>query len=120
MQRLRRERGEGQFGCLIGLVFLAIAAFIAWKLIPVKIHAAEVRQEAIDQCKVAGMREDAKIIYALINRADENKITLSSDNITIKRGQNDVSIDVDYTVPVEFPGYTFNWHFHHHAENPLF
>lgn len=120
MRRLRRERGEGQFGCLVGLVFLAVAAFIGWKLIPVKVKAAEIRQETIDQAKVAGMREDNKIVYAIVQKAQENHIDLSSDNIVIKRGPNDVRIDVDYTVPIDFPGYTYNWHFHHHAENPLF
>lgn len=120
MRRSRGERGEGNFGCLVGLVFLAIAAFVAWKLIPIKIRAAEMRQEVVDQAKSAGMRGDNQIIYSLMQKADENRLPISSDNIVIKRGQNDIRIDVDYDVPVEFPGYKFNWHFHHHAENPLF
>ena len=120
MGRKRGQRGEGQFGCLVGLAFLAFAGFIAWKIIPVKVKAAEIRQEAIDQAKAAGMRGDDKIIYNIVQKADENHIELTSDNIVIKRGANDIRIDVDYTVPVEFPGYTYNWHFHHHAENPLF
>ena len=120
MGRTRGQRGEGNFGCLVGIIILAIAAFIAWKLIPVKVHAAEIRQEAIDQAKSAGMREDAKIIYAITSKAEENHINLTAENIVIKRGANDVQIDVDYTVPIDFPGYTYNWHFHHHAENPLF
>lgn len=120
MGRNRGQRGEGQFGCLIGLVFLAVVAFIAWKLIPVKIHAAEIRQEAIDQSKSAAMRSDEKIIYAIEQKADENHITLTSDNIKIERHANDIAIDVEYTVPIDFPGYTYNWHFHHHADSPLF
>jgi hypothetical protein len=29
----------------------------------------------------------------------------------------DVSIDVSYAVPVPFPGHTFRWNFHFHADN---
>lgn len=120
MGRSRRQRGESQFGCLVGLVLLAIAIFVAYKIIPVKIHAAEVRQETIDQCKSAAMRSDEKIKYAIVQKAQENDIALTNDNIVIKRGANDIQIDVDYTVPIDFPGYPYNWHFHHTAANPLF
>ena len=37
MSRNRRERGEGQLGCLVGLVLLLIAGLIAYRLIPVKV-----------------------------------------------------------------------------------
>jgi len=120
MGRKQGQRGESQFGCLVGLALLAIAIFVAYKLVPVKIHAAVVRQEAIDQGKSAAIRGDDKIIYAIIQKADENNITLTKDNITIKRGANSISIDVDYDVPVEFPGKTIMWHFHDHSDNPLF
>jgi hypothetical protein len=120
MRRLRGQRGEGQFGCLVGLVFVAIAAFIAYKLIPVKVRAAEMRQEVVDQAKSAGMRGDDRIMAALLKKAEDDNLPVSGDNIVIKRGPNDIKIDVDYTVPVDFPGYRYEWHFHHHAENPLF
>ncbi|HSP34422.1 MAG TPA: hypothetical protein VLU46_08910 [Thermoanaerobaculia bacterium] len=120
MGRSGRQRGESQFGCLLGLVFLAVAIFVAYKIIPVKIRAAEIRQETIDQAKAAGMRGDDKIIYAITQKAEENHIPLTSDNIIIRRGANDIQIDVDYTVSIDFPGYKYNWHFHHTAANPLF
>ena len=37
MRRNRRERGEGQLGCLVGLIFLALGVFIAFKMVPVKV-----------------------------------------------------------------------------------
>ena len=40
MRKSRRERGESQFGCLIGLILLGLAIFVAWKMIPAKVKAA--------------------------------------------------------------------------------
>jgi hypothetical protein len=107
-------------GCLVGLVFMLVAVFIAYKLVPVKIKAAELRQEVIDQAKAAGMRGDDRILQAILNKAQEDNLPVGPDNVHINRMANTISVDVEYTVPVQFPGYTFNWDFHHHAENPLF
>ena len=52
-RRKRSERGEGQMGCIFGLVLMAIGIFIAWKLVPIKVRAAELRQEVLDQSKAA-------------------------------------------------------------------
>ena len=120
MRRMRGQRGEGQFGCVVGIVLLLIGLFFAYKLIPVKVRAAELRQEVVDQAKSAGMREDNRIIAAIVKKAEENNLPVTSEDIKIRRTANAISIDVDYAVPIDFPGKTFNWQFHAHAENPLF
>jgi hypothetical protein len=120
MRRSRRQRGEGQFGCLVGVVFMLIGIFIAYKLVPVKVRAAELRQEIVDQAKAAGMRGDDNIMYAILKKAEEEQLPVTKENVNIKRGANTISVDVEYTVPIDFPGYRYNWSFHHHAENPIF
>ena len=49
MLRSRHQRGESQFGCLIGLVILLIACVLAYKLIPVKVKAADMRDTMVDE-----------------------------------------------------------------------
>jgi len=44
MHPRRSEAGEGKFGCLVGLILLAIAGMVTYKMIPVKVKAAELRQ----------------------------------------------------------------------------
>ena len=116
----RGQRGESQMGCLVGLVFMLIALFIAYKLVPVKIKAAELRQEVIDQAKAAGMRGDDRILQAILKKAEDNNLPVGPDNVNIKRTNNNITVDVNYVVPVVFPGYTLNWAFNAHAENPIF
>ena len=114
------ERGEGQMGCLFGLALLAIAVFIAYKMVPIKVRAAELRQEVIDQAKAGGMRGDDRILAAILRKAQDENLPVTEDNVQIHRTANTISVDVDYVVPVDFPGYKYQWQFHHHAENPMF
>lgn len=120
MVRNRRERGEGQFGCLVGLALLLLAGLIAYKMIPIKVKAAEMRDVVVDEAKSAGQHTNKEMTAAILLKAEQLEFPLGEENVVIKRAANTVRVDVDYTVPVEFPGYTYQWKFHHSQENPIF
>lgn len=120
MHRSRRESGEGQLGCLFGVALLLLAVFVAWKVIPVKVRAADLRQAVIDEAKSAGTHNDEQIMKYILAKAADQDLPVTQDNVKISRRQNDITIDVNYVMPIEFPGYTYNWHINHHAENPIF
>ena len=120
MLRNRRERGEGQLGCLVGLIILALGVFIAWKMVPIKVKAAEVRQVVVDEAKSAGTHNDKVIMGNILSKAHEDNIPLTEDNVKISRANSQISIEVNYVVPVEFPGYVYQWHFNHSVTNPIF
>jgi hypothetical protein len=120
MRNNRRERGEGNFGCLVGLIFLVIAAFIAYKVIPVKVKNASLRAAITDEAKSAGTHNDATIQQYILAKAQEEGLPVTTEDIQIRRGSNEISVDVTYTVPIQFPGYTYNWHIEHHVSNPIF
>jgi hypothetical protein len=119
--RVRRgERGEGKLGCLFGLILLAIAALVAWKMIPVKVRAAELRQVVVDEAKAAGTHNNEQIMGAIITKVRDTRLPVTEDNVKIVRNAGQITVDVEYDVPIEFPGFTYKWHQHHHAENPIF
>jgi len=125
MSRNRRERGEGQFGCLVGLVLLLIAGLVAYKLIPVKVKTAEMRDAVIDEAKSAGRHQNEKmseiITKSLLEKAKQLELPVKPEDIHVERTQNSyVRIEVKYTVPVQFPGFVYNWNFRHYYENPIF
>jgi hypothetical protein len=120
MLRNRRERGEGQLGCLFGLIVLLVACVLAYKLIPVKVKAADLRETVVDESKSAGQHDERVIMKNILRKAAELEFPVTEDNVKIKRSSTYCTIDVTYTVPVDLPGYTYNWNFHHHAENPVF
>ena len=120
MRMSRRERGESQFGCLIGLILLALAIFVAWKMIPVKVKAAELRQVVVDEAKSAGTHNDERIRAAILAKAKENNLPVADENVVIVRSNSEITVTVTYTMPIAFPGYTYNWHLEHEAKNPIF
>jgi len=120
MRFSRRERGEGQAGCIFGLVLLAIAIFVAWRVIPVKVKAAEVRQAVVDEAKSAGTHNDKVIMQNILAKAREDNLPVTEDDVKIRRGNNEITIEVNYVVPIDFPGYTYQWHVNHTANNPIF
>ena len=120
MRVSRRERGESNFGCLVGLILLALAIFVAYKMIPVKVKNAELRQVITDEAKSAGSHNDGLIKEAILAKAREDKLPVTEDDIHITRAQSEITVDVEYTVPIEFPGFIYQWHIHHVAQNPIF
>ena len=120
MSRNRRERGEGQFGCLVGLVLLLIAGLVAYKLIPVKVKSAEMRDAVVNEAKSAGRHNDRTIMFNLMGQAKHLELPISESDIKINRANGYIKIDVKYTVPVDFPGFVYKWNFHHNYENPIF
>jgi hypothetical protein len=118
--RSRSQRGESQLGCLFGLVLLALGGLIAYKMIPVKVNAAEVRQVVVDEAKSAGTHNDDQIREAILAKAKENGFDVSKDDISITRAQSEITVEVKYDAPIQFPGYVYHWHITHYAHNPIF
>jgi predicted membrane protein len=120
MRISRRERGEGNLGCIFGLILIVLALFVAFKMIPVKVKNAEIRQVIVDEGKSAGTHNDEKIRQVILAKAVEDNLPITLDDIKVHRGNNEITIDVEYTMPINFPGYTYQWHIAHHVNNPIF
>ena len=120
MSRSVSQRGEGKLGCLVGLVLLALAGLAAYRLIPLKVKTADLRETVIDEARSAGSRTDAAIRESIYQQAARLELPVTPEQIKIRRANAYIYVEVDYTVPVEFPGFTYDWNFHHEAENPIF
>ena len=122
MIRTRGQRGEGRGGCIFSLILFLAAIFVAYKMIPIKVKAAELRGTIIDQAKSAGLprHDDAYIRRAVLMKANELELPLDEKGLKIHRTGSNIHITANYTVPVEFPGYTYQWKFEHDYENPVF
>ncbi len=119
MRKSRRERGEGNAGCLVGLIILAIAIFIAYKMIPPKIKAADLKQTITDEAKMAGSHNNDVIMKSILAKARDQKLPVTEDNVKITRDRSEITVEVDYDVPIDFPGKTWMWHQHILAQNPI-
>ncbi|HYH45358.1 MAG TPA: hypothetical protein VEG34_06685, partial [Thermoanaerobaculia bacterium] len=57
---------------------------------------------------------------AILQRAADLNLPLDKDHVTVTRQGDRLRMRAEYTVPVEFPGYTYNWHFVHELDRPIF
>jgi hypothetical protein len=121
MARRTAERGEGNLGCIIWVVVLGIAVLISWKMIPVKVSSAEMADYMVDVAQFQSARKPPEELKKLIlTRALELGIPLAKENVTVVRTGDRIRMTVEYTIPVDFPGYTYNWHFRHELDRPIF
>jgi hypothetical protein len=120
MRNIRRQRGESNIGCLFGLILLAIAIFIAYKMIPVKVKAADLKQTITDEAKMAGTHNNELIMKSILAKAQENRLPVTEENVKITRASGEITVEVEYDVPIDFPGKTWMWHQHILAQNPIF
>jgi hypothetical protein len=120
MGRHRGQRGEGQIGCVFGLIVLIAVSYIAFKMIPVKVRAADLRQEITDVARSAGAYKEPEIRKRIMAKAEELGLPLETRDLEIIRKSERVYIEANYVVPVEFPGYTYQWKFKHVVDNPVF
>lgn len=120
MRRFQGQRGEGQFGCVVALVLLLVGIFVAYKMVPIKVKAAELRGEVVDEAKNAGTRTDERIMNSIVAKGQSLNLPVTKESVTISRAATTIHVRVEYTVPIEFPGFTYRWQFKHVAENPIF
>ena len=121
MPRRTAQRGEGNLGCIMWLLVLAVAVMVSWKMIPVKMSNAELVDYMTEVAQFQSAQKTPEEIKKIIlARAFELNIPLTKENITVEKGRDRVRMTVDYVQPVEFPGYTYNWHFRHELDRPVF
>ena len=117
----RSERGEGNLGCILWLVALGLAILIAWKAVPVKLQSTELYDymDELAKFSAAQVKPD-ELKKRILERAAQLQIPLTKDNIRVERNGDRIYMEIEYTIPVEFPGYTYQWNFHQKLDRPIF
>jgi hypothetical protein len=117
----RSERGEGNLGCILWLLAFGLAALIAWKAVPVKLKSAELYDYMDELAKFGAARTPPQDLEKqILDRARQLEIPLTKDAVKVERKGDRVYMEVEYTLPVELPGYTYQWHFRQTLDRPIF
>lgn len=120
MSRLQFRQGQGKVGCVLWLVVLLAVVGVAAKLIPVKIRSAELYDFMEEQAMFAARTGTEEVKKRILLRAEELEIPLDKKNLSVERRAGRVRMRATYTVPIELPGYTFEWSFEHILDRPVF
>jgi len=120
----RDERGKGSLRALIALAIVGMLVYGGLTIIPVRSAAFQLDDEIREQVVLAGSGRrrvaDEEIRRAIMTRAADLGLPVDARALVIRRTRGQISIDLEYSVPVELPGYTFDWHFESHHDGPVF
>lgn len=120
MLRRTAERGEGNLGCILWLLLLGVGVMIALKTIPVKVQSAELYDYMVELTKFAASNNPEQLKKQILVKAQELKLPLDKDHVQVRKMGDRIQMEASYTVPLNFPGYTYEWHFDHQVDRPIF
>ena len=114
------QRGEGRAGCIFWAIVLLITALIGLKVVPVKYANSQIYDFMYEQAKFAQQVPASRIRKDVLRKARELNLPLDPKKLVVKRGVGRILIELEYDEVLEFPGYTYTWHFEESVNEPIF
>jgi len=106
--RLKRGVGEGNLGCIIWLLILGALVLVLWKFVPVKIHTAQLNDYVSEQAQFVSRKDTSESIKKrILNKAAELNLEIDPKQIKVVKTKKSVTVEMNYVIPLEFPGYTY-------------
>lgn len=111
MSKSRAQAGDSKLGCILWTLLLVAGVMIGWKAIPVKIATSELYDFMVEQAKFSGSAGPEALKKRILDKANELNLPIDPQRVTVTTAGDKVRMQVPFTVPLEFPGYTYNWEF---------
>ena len=118
--RRRSERGDGNVGCIVWLLVLVLVVAIGWKAIPVKIRTSQLYDHMVELSKFHAQSPPEELKLSILNRARELELPLTQEEVQVQRIGDRIKLEAHYAVPLDYPGYTYEWSFKHVVDRPIF
>ena len=110
----RRERGGARFNFVIVALILIVGGYVGYQYVPVAFKAYQYKDQ---------MQQDANKAAALGKPAEDLRKQLAADGpeygvppdavITVQQHEGRMEARVQFTRPIELPGYTYQYDFDH-------
>jgi hypothetical protein len=120
MRKWRGQAGDSKIGCILWLLLLGSGALVAWKAIPVKIQTSELYDYMVEQAKWAANAPPEAIQRRILNKAVELGLPVEAKQVTVDKPGDKVRMRANFVVPLEFPGYTYDWKFDLQVERSIY
>lgn len=117
--RRRSQRGAGKLKALIVTAILFVAVMAAYKVIPpysAEYQLADKMQE-IARFAIVNHQTEQQVRDIIFKTMQDLEIQAKPEDIKVIASSQKVTINVDYTVPVEILGYHVDLHFTPSSEN---
>jgi hypothetical protein len=120
MRNRDSQAGDTKIGCVLWSLLLIAGVLIAWKAVPVKIATSELYDYMVEQAKWAGNTPSDVLQKRIVGKANELELPVDPKLVTAEKLGDKIRMSATFTVPLEFPGYTYEWDFDLQVERPIF
>lgn len=115
-----RQTGEGKLGCVLWLIVIAALALALSRVIPVKIASARLEDFMVEQAKFTERMNKSQMEKAIYDHALFLELPVDKKNVSVSMGGGRVRMNVQYTVPIDFVVYTWNWDIEHDVDRNVY
>lgn len=113
------QKGEGKSGAFLGILVLFLVVFAAVKVVPVMVRVYSFEDKVREECKFfRGSTE--KLVEGIMDAASEEEIPIDEEDITINYQKEKLKLNIQYTIPITFPGYIYKWNQSVDYDAPVF
>ncbi len=115
------ERGSARLKFIIVIAIIGVVAYIAYMFIPVLYQAylfKDLMQHDVDVASSQGY-QPTWVKDQLVKSAPEYGVPADAVINPVQR-DNRIEVNVQYVIPIEFPGYTYEYNFDHTVKSTAF
>jgi hypothetical protein len=107
------SEGKGLIGCILSIVLLVVAGFVAITLGPLYYNNFNFESDVKTEVSRAGARiaDNETVIKNILDLAKRNEIRLQRKDIQVERYAGQVHIKLKYSVPVDLLVVERDWTF---------
>jgi hypothetical protein len=113
----------GSIKMVFGVALIAMMAIVLYRLVPVYVSEFELEDAIKNDALHAtySTKSEEEIREAVIKHAKDYDIQLTPKQVHVQRnggfGNGTLNIECDYSVPLDFPGYSTTVEFHPSSKN---
>ena len=108
-----RNRGEGAFGLIVGLLILSGVVVALFKIVPLHVHGNEVRDAMNEAANFGGLKPLEKLRMDVYLKAQDAKVPLQMQDIHVDKNGQYIVIAARYQQTVSvfacLPPYTYKF-----------
>lgn len=115
------EQGGARLKFIISVVVFAIVVYVGYMYIPIAVDAyyfKDVMQNKVNEAAALGY-DTPWVRDQLVKTAPEYHVPADAV-IAPAKNENRMEVRVQFTRPISFPGYTYNYQFDHTAQSTSF
>jgi hypothetical protein len=120
MKNRNAQRGEGNLGCIAWVLLAIVAGLFLYTWVPVRVANSSLHDYMLEQAKYAQSPQPEVFKKRIVDKARELGLPVTAKDVKVEITGDRVRMRCKYSVPLEFPFYTYIWEIDHNIDRPIY